>query len=159
MPHKPFIVSPLREDRFGRRLPAVQVEIVRGRVRRPLRIVKPPLFLLGAAADCDLVLGDPRFPQVHSYLLVNSDGVSFRHLGSAPEVVVGNRRVESAQLLDGDTIKTGPFEFKIRICDVLSNHRRGRDFAAGPLEDFAAGKRGIENFFPLDDSATWPNER
>ena len=94
----------------------VSLEIVRGRARRKLRPVAVRAFLIGSAGDCDLVLGDSRFPEVHAYLLRNQPQVTIRWLGVGPVLMVNGRAaVDSEPLADGDAIQTGPYEFRIRI--------------------------------------------
>jgi predicted component of type VI protein secretion system len=91
------------------------LEILRGRAKNSLRDVATPAFLIGAAADCDLVLGDPQFPEVHSYLLLSEKGVILRHLGFQPETAVNGEIVAQATLVDGDRIRTGPYEFQVHL--------------------------------------------
>lgn len=98
-----------------RPLPNVTLEIRRGRARHTLRPVVGPVFLIGTASDCDLVLGDDRFPDVHTYLYVRPDEVKLRHLDVAPEVGVNGRIVRETLLQDGDMIRTGAYEFRVLI--------------------------------------------
>jgi hypothetical protein len=103
------------ETAEGRRNPLVLLEIRRGTARRRLRPVRGPVFLIGASAECDLVLADRQFPETHAYLLVSEEGVSLRHLGVGPEITVNGRSVEAAELLDGDRLRTGPYEFRLHV--------------------------------------------
>jgi hypothetical protein len=73
------------------------------------------VYLAGSAADCDLVLGDMQFPDAHFYLLVGRGTVSLRHLGESPEITVNGRVATATRLLDGDRIRTGPFEFLLHL--------------------------------------------
>ena len=116
--------------------PRVTLEIVRGRARRLVRRVTPPVFLIGAAPDCDLVLADPQFPNAYAYVYVTSEGVTVRHLGAAPALFVNGRSAESAILEDGDRLAMGPFEFAINIV---------------PLDPRGGGIRAHD-----DDAATIP---
>jgi len=93
----------------------VKLEIRRGRANNLVREVTTPVFLIGTAGDCDMVLGDPQFPQVHTYLFVSERGVSLRHLGIGPDLTVNGRVVHSAWLEDGDRIRTGPYEFHVCV--------------------------------------------
>jgi pSer/pThr/pTyr-binding forkhead associated (FHA) protein len=93
------------------------LEIRRGAARQRLRPVRGPVYLIGASADCDLVLGDPQFPPVHAYLRVRDDRVLLRYLGAGPEITVDGRPVEAAELLHGDRLRTGPFEFRLLATD------------------------------------------
>lgn len=96
-------------------LPQVTLEILRGRARQRIRPIVRPAFLIGSAPDSDLMLGAEQFPAAHCYLLLNPEGVGLRWLGFAPDVLVNERRVEKADLQDGDLLRTGPYEFRIRI--------------------------------------------
>lgn len=104
-----------RSDPPHGRLPRVTVEITRGRVRERFRDVDVSAYLIGAADDCDLVLADPRFPDVHAYIIRRHDGVSLRYLGNKPALTVNNRLVRNTPLADGDQIASGPYELTVHI--------------------------------------------
>jgi hypothetical protein len=97
------------------KLPHVELEITRGRVRNRIRPMRNTTFLIGAGHHCDLVLGDPQFEDVHSYLLWGSEGLLLRHLGFNPELTVDGCPVRKAVLWDQARIRTGPFEFRVHI--------------------------------------------
>ncbi len=130
------------------RPPRVTLEIVRGRARRLLRRVNPPVFLIGAAADCDLVLADAQFPEAYAYVYVTAEGVSLRHLGANPALRLNGRPIESAILDDGDRLEMGPFEFQINIVPLdprgRGTHAHDDDAATIPYDllglDSAAGQ-------------------
>ena len=94
---------------------AVELEITRGRVQQRIRCVKSKIFLIGAASDCDLVLGDLQFPEAYAYLFVNGSEVTIRRLGAGPELLVCGEPAETAELFHGDMIAFGPFELRVRI--------------------------------------------
>lgn len=93
----------------------VELEIVRGQARNRIRPVQNPAFLIGMANDCDLVLGDPQFPEVHAYVRTSSDGVTLRHLGFSPPITVNGVLATQVPLANGDRIRTGPYEFLVHI--------------------------------------------
>lgn len=95
--------------------PRVSLEIIRGRVRQRLRKVRGKVFLIGSASDCDLVLGDPSFPEAYAYLFIPPHGVTVRWLGAGPEMYVSGEKAEYAFLRDGDQIAFGPFALLVRI--------------------------------------------
>lgn len=95
--------------------PQVELVIVHGRARETRRKVAGPVFMIGAARDCDLVLADARFPDVHSYIYVRREGVSVRHLGDGPGVEVDGRPVHMTRLVHGDQLRMGPYTFELRI--------------------------------------------
>lgn len=105
----------LRDGTSGRVLPHVELEILRGRAQNRIRPVKVPAFLIGSATDCDLVLGDNRFPEAHSYLLVSTTEVALRWLGVGPQVKVNDELIDKARLADGDHLQMGPYHFRIMI--------------------------------------------
>jgi len=95
--------------------PRVSLEITRGRVKQRLRPVSSRVFLIGAASDCDLVLGDLSFPEAYAYLFVEGSEVTIRRLGTGPELIVAGESVESADLFHGDKLAFGPFELQVLI--------------------------------------------
>ncbi len=94
---------------------AVDLTIHRGRARRLVRPVHGPVFTIGAEENCDMVLGDEQFPDIHSYVCVRSGVVSLRYLGAGPPVTVNGREVRWGELRDADRIRTGPYEFRVGI--------------------------------------------
>jgi hypothetical protein len=93
--------------------PRVALEITKGRVQQRLRHVRGRVFLIGTANDCDLVLGDLRFPEAYAYLFAHDAEVTIRRLGSGPELLVCGEAVETAELRDGDLLGFGPFELRV----------------------------------------------
>ena len=94
----------------------VELEIVRGRAKNRIRPVNVPVFLIGSATDCDLVLGDPDFPGTHTYLFIAEDRVTLRHLGLSPQLIVEGEPVDHAVLGDGQSFQLGNnYAFRIHI--------------------------------------------
>jgi len=124
--------------------PKVALEITRGRVRQRIRPVRRPVFLIGTASDCDLVLGDLSFPEAYAYLFVHDTKVTIRCLGSGPPLTVCGEPTDAAELLHGDVVAFGPFELRVRF-DQPAPHgqppRQPRPIAAGD-------GRTIHSFFP-----------
>lgn len=105
----------------------VALEIMRGRVQQRIRPIAGKVFLIGAANDCDLVLGDLQFPEAYAYVFVSGSSVSIRRLGAGPELVVCGEQVESAELFHGDLLDLGPFELRVLIDDAPRGGRRSDD--------------------------------
>lgn len=108
------------------RLPKVMLEIRRGMAKYRWRRVAAPVFLIGRANDCDLVLGDPRFPEAYAYLYVKPDGVTVRRMAAEPLLSVDGRLVESSTLADGSRLRMGGFEFAIHIDSSAPRDGSGR---------------------------------
>jgi hypothetical protein len=111
----------------------VELEITRGRVQQRIRPVTSRVFLIGAASDCDLVLGDLQFPEAYAYLFVNGSEVSIRRLGAGPELKVCGTPAEAADLFHGDLLAFGPFELRVRIANP-PDAKAAAD-APAPLDD------------------------
>jgi pSer/pThr/pTyr-binding forkhead associated (FHA) protein len=132
-------------------LPQVGLEIVRGKASRRIREVNPPVFLVGAAEDCDLVLGDLRFPEAYAYLYVTIRGVSVRHLGEGPELYVNGELTESALLADGDILELGAYEFQLHIQDRTprGQDRNDRDWEELRETDFLGLDAAMDDVWDL----------
>jgi len=96
-------------------LPRVELEVTRGRTRQALRPLESRAYLIGAANDCDLVLTDPQFPAVYAYVMRDANGVKIRAIAESPMLTVNNRLVEETRLVDGDLVRTGPYEFRVHV--------------------------------------------
>lgn len=96
-------------------LPLVELEILRGRARSRRRRVEVPAFLIGRASDCDLVLGDPQFPEVFAYLRRTEQGVTIRQIGGGPELTCNGTPVLGTELADGDRLRMGGYEFQVCV--------------------------------------------
>lgn len=95
--------------------PFVSLEITKGTTRRRVRLIDTPVFLIGSDRDCDLMLGDPQFPEVFAYVFIRDGQVSIRRLGDGPVMSVSGHLADNATLRNGDVIRTGPFEFRVNI--------------------------------------------
>ena len=95
--------------------PRVSLEILRGRVRERRRELAGKVYLIGSAADCDLVLGDARFPEAYAYVLVSGSQIIIRRLGAGPLMAVCGQTVETAEVFHGDVLEFGPFELRVII--------------------------------------------
>jgi hypothetical protein len=90
----------------------VSLEITRGQARVRVRPIASRVFLIGAANDCDLVLGDLQFPEAYAYVFVDGTDVSIRRLGAGPPLLVCGEEVETAELFHGDLLSLGRFEMR-----------------------------------------------
>jgi hypothetical protein len=133
----------LRGPHFQHRLPEVSLEIVRGAAQRRMRPVRTPVYLIGSASDCDLVLGDPVFPAVHTYLYVTAAGVSVRHIGEGPKLHLNQQPVEGGRVVDGDRLRLGAYEFAVHIRD---SHTKDDRATLAPRD---------ENFAEAEYDADW----
>lgn len=69
--------------------------------------------VLGRDPTCDLVLNDARCSRRHAVLEAGPQGISIRDAGSANGVYVNGRKVERAQLADGDVVRLGEVFLKV----------------------------------------------
>lgn len=91
------------------------LEIVRGQARRMFRPLSGPVFMIGTAADCDLVLADPEFPETFLYLYLKAGQVTIRRLGVGPELFVDEMETDSADLRVGSLLEFGPYAFRLAV--------------------------------------------
>jgi pSer/pThr/pTyr-binding forkhead associated (FHA) protein len=96
-------------------LPRVELEILRGRTKNKIRRIDVPVFLIGSAPDCDLVLADDEFPEVHTYLYVTKTGVSVRRLGEGPQLCINGQEVQNAVVQSGERVQLGKYEFTLHV--------------------------------------------
>lgn len=94
----------------GRRSGA-SLRIARGQVNQNEREIEVPVFTLGSAGDCDLILGDDQFPELYAYILRTHDGYRLRCLTEEPILTVNAEDTVTTQLQNGDRIRCGPYEF------------------------------------------------
>src|SRR3954469_11864109 len=126
--------------------PRVSLEITRGRVQQRIRPIRRPVFLIGTASDCDLVLGDLSFPEAYAYLFVHEATVTVRHLGSGPPLVVCGEETDAAELLNGDVMGFGPFE--LRVLFDGSSTQASPPGMPRPVAATAGRGRLIHSLFP-----------
>ena len=115
----PYQTQLRRNRTLDEHRPAVSLIINRGVTRHRMRPINKRLFVIGKARDCDLVLGDSQFADYHAYILQRGGQITLRHLGAAPHVTVNRRWMRWGELLHGDRIRTGPYEFCLQICPRL----------------------------------------
>ncbi len=138
----------------GTSLPQVALEITRGRARERKREVRSRAFLIGSAPDSDLVLGDARFDELYSYVMLRPDRVTIRRLGVGPDLCVGDEVASVAALEHGDRLRLGPFEFRVGIewASARQTAKSPEEFQTpGAIEDDAALERllrDVEKFRP-----------
>jgi predicted component of type VI protein secretion system len=135
-----------RDSRFcpAWQLPRVELEVTRGRTRQTVRPLESRAFLIGAATDCDLVLTDPQFPAVFAYVMRDADGARVRVIAESPALCVNGEQVEETRLDDGDVIRTGPYEFRVRLTPAPIHgliHRTGKSHRIDPAAMMGAGTR------------------
>lgn len=121
----------LRFDRYSRpneqsRLAEVTawLEITCGRVRHRLRPVRGPVFLIGTATDCDLVLGDLAFPETYAYVLLQDQRLAIRRVGEGPQLLLNGEAIEAADLHQDDRLGFGSFEVRVHVKQRVDIQRR-----------------------------------
>ncbi len=105
--------------------------------------------------DCDLILGDPLVPAVHSYILLTATDVRIRHLGFAPDLRVNGTQQELVTLHDEDSIEIGCFSFLARISQAAELSRRD-SLAAEPRHRAVPFSRYRSPSIPVAD---WSADR
>jgi len=95
--------------------PNVDLVIERGTAEQLTRRVEGPVYMIGTGPDCDMVLSDLQFSECHVYLCLREGQLTLRHLGRPPFVTVNGRSIRWGEILDGDRIRMGPYEFLVCV--------------------------------------------
>jgi hypothetical protein len=95
--------------------PIAWIEIERGRTQFPRRPFRGERLLIGAGSNCDIQLGGPGIPILHS--LIHRDGSNLRveAFVDSPRLLVAGRPVREAVVTDGDRIELGRFAFRVQV--------------------------------------------
>lgn len=101
------------------RAPRMILEICRGRTRFPQRPISGPRYFIGSGPGCDLRLGGPDFPALHSLIQTRENGVWFETLADAPTVCINGEPTHGEWLRDGDRIEIGAFQFLAHLLPML----------------------------------------
>jgi hypothetical protein len=104
-----------------------------GERRFPFRPVAPGLFLIGQSPACDLRLGLPEMPSIHSALQVDLANASIARIAESPELVVNGEVVDHARLNDGDLIEIGDIRLVFFLCRNASAQAIDRPLAPEAL--------------------------
>ena len=89
--------------------------IERGDAKRTVRAIDRPVYVIGTAADCDMVLGDSQFADYHAYLYQRNGLITLRHLGPAPMLTVNGRVMRWGELQHLDRLRFGPYQLQLRL--------------------------------------------
>ena len=86
------------------------LEICRGRTEHPLRPVYSERFLIGSSARCDLRLGGPEIPPLHTLVFIDGPDIWLEAMATSPVLRVNGQVETSVRIMDGDRIGIGPIE-------------------------------------------------
>lgn len=70
--------------------------------------------IVGTAPDCDVVIRDPSVSGRHAEFSGGGGGFRVSDLGSTNGTFVNGKRVQNAELADGDTLRLGRTEYKFK---------------------------------------------
>lgn len=101
------------------RAPRMILEICRGRTQFPRRPISGPRYFIGSGPGCDLRLGGPDFPAIHSLIQTRENGIWFETLTDAPAVSINGELTHGEWLRDGDRIEIGAFQFLAHLLPML----------------------------------------
>ena len=96
---------------------ALCLEIRRGQTEHPLRPMTHlhDKFLIGGDEDCDLQLGGPDIPALHSLLQFENGNFGIEVVAPDPQLFVNRQAVSSCLLRHGDQIEIGAFQLVVRL--------------------------------------------
>ncbi|HMF14889.1 MAG TPA: hypothetical protein VKE94_21385, partial [Gemmataceae bacterium] len=105
-------------------LPAVSLELRTGSARPSTHDVHEVSFLVGTVPGCDLRLPGANLPSVLCLLSRHAAGVSLRRLAAVLPITINGRAVTTATLADGDSIRIGAAELRVRVSASLTIPQR-----------------------------------
>ena len=105
-------MSDTRNLSAGNYPPGPWVEVVRGRTSFPHRPVRGDRFLIGAGSQCDLQLGGPEIPMLHSLIVVHPRGVTLEAFAPTPDLLVNGEKRRSVTLRHQDRIEIARVELR-----------------------------------------------
>jgi pSer/pThr/pTyr-binding forkhead associated (FHA) protein len=95
-------------------LPEVRLEFLNGPSQSMSRPVRRVLSLIGSASGCKFRLTDPSVSRFHSSLLQTPGGLWIVDLLGQKGITVNDVPVRSSRLVDGDVVKIGRYQIRIR---------------------------------------------
>ena len=105
--------------------------------------------VIGRDPACELVVTDPKCSRRHAVLEAGPQGITIRDAGSANGVFVNDRKVERAQIKEGDLVKLGDVVLKVLAEDLPGT------LMMGP-EDIDVAAPGQPEETPAPDSTVPP---
>lgn len=111
-PYEPHSQSMLPEDPNGRTV-AIVAESGEDEGRR--WIINKPVFVIGAAEDCDLRIENSHLGKYHAYIFLRDHVVTLRQLGPAPVVTVNGRLMRWGELQNGDLLMLGSTQVRVEL--------------------------------------------
>ena len=100
--------------------PMLYLEIVRGATRFPNRPVYEGVFLIGSGSNCDLRLGGPDTPAVHSVVRAEPGNAHIESLSRKPVLRVNGNPCERVELRNGDRIQIGSIQMVAKFQNIES---------------------------------------
>jgi hypothetical protein len=95
--------------------PIAWIEIERGRTKFPRRPFRGERLLIGAGSNCELQLGGPGIPILHSLIHREGSNLRVEAVVESPRLIVAGRPVREAIVTDGDRIEVGSFAFRVQV--------------------------------------------
>ncbi|MBM79039.1 MAG: hypothetical protein CMJ78_00400 [Planctomycetaceae bacterium] len=93
----------------------LSLAVARGKTKFPQRPINADKFLIGSGQVCDLRLGGPTMPPLHSVIHSDDSETWIDALVQRPSLVVNGEETTSTKLSAGDQLQIGEFEFV--VCD------------------------------------------
>jgi len=100
--------------------------------RFPFRPVSCGMFLIGQGPSCDLRLGIPDVPSIHSVIQLDPDSAEITQVADWPELVINGEPVKRSDLHDGDLIEIGDVRLAFHLCQPPMASDRGKVNSAEP---------------------------
>lgn len=91
-----------------------QLEITRGKTAQPLRPILGDRYLIGSGDWCDLCLGGPQMPVLHSVIHRDGEQIWIDAVAPTPELTINGLATQFSELQPDDELAIGAFQFNLR---------------------------------------------
>ncbi len=91
------------------------LRITRGQSQFPLRAIDQKRFLIGAGSSCHLLLTHAKIPMIFALVQPTDEGCTIEAYHPVPPMLVNGEKKRTAELLSGDQLTIGPYEFEFLV--------------------------------------------
>ena len=116
-PHEPHSPPSMQGNSHGRKVTIVAES---GEHEGSRWVIDKPVFVIGAADDCDLRIENSHLGKYHAYIFLRDHVVTLRQLGPAPVVTVNGRLMRWGELQNDDLLMLGSTQVRVELTHCSS---------------------------------------
>lgn len=93
----------------------------RNKARKDFTIIQP-VTIIGRSSDCDIHVNDSRVSRKHCKLVLSNGTLKVVDLSSTHGTYINGRRIQEAELTNGDRLSIGRIYFKVKFAHVSNTN-------------------------------------